>query len=432
LASWTGVSAYGESAGDYWPAWRGPDATGAARKGNPPVTWSETENVKWKVEVPGNGSSSPVIWGDKIFLQTAIETDKKGASDEVAAAETQDRPFHGGRAPTNIYRFDLVCIDRNTGAILWQKTAREEMPHEGHHPNHGFASYSPVTDGAHVWASFGSRGVHCYDVDGNHKWSKDFGKMRTRVGFGEGSSPALVGDALVVLMDQEGDSFIIALNKETGDTIWKTDRDERTSWSTPIAVEVNGRVQVIVNATNLVRSYDAETGDLIWQCGGQTANAIPSPVIGFGKVFCTSGFRGSALQAIELGRTGDLTGTDAIIWEVNEATPYTPSPLLYGDKLYVCRGNSAVISCYQADTGKANFVKQRLEGMAEVFASPVGAADRVYLVGRKGKTAVIKRSEKFEVLAVNTLDDEIDASPAVVGDELFLRGKNYLYCIAEQ
>lgn len=430
LASWTGVSAYGESAGDYWPTWRGPDATGAAAKGNPPVTWSETQNIKWKVAVPGKGSSSPIIWGDKIFFQTAIETEKKGTPD--AGAEDEEPPFHGGQIPTNVYKFDLVCVDRNTGTILWQKTAREEMPHEGHHPDHGFASYSPVTDGKHVWANFGSRGVHCYDVDGNHKWSRDFGKMKSRMVFGEGSSPALAADALVVPMDHEGDSFIVALNKETGETIWKKDRDELTSWSTPIAVEVNGRLQVIVNATKRIRSYDVETGDLIWECGGQTPNVIPSPVSGFGKVFCTSGFRGSALQAIDPGRTGDLTGTDAIVWEINTGTPYVPSPLLYGDKIYVCASNSAEISCYQAETGEPNFVEQPIKGMKEVYASPVGVADRVYLVGRDGKAAVIKRSEKLEVLAVNSLDDEIDASPAVVGDELFLKGKTYLYCIAEQ
>lgn len=422
-----GVCAQGESAGDYWPAWRGPEATGVAVKGNPPVTWSETENVKWKVELPGEGASSPIVWGDKIFFHTAIETDKKGAA---APSEGQDRPFHGGETPTNIYKFDLVCLDRNTGKLLWQKTVREEMPHEGHHPTHGFSSYSPVTDGTHVWAYFGSRGLHCYDMDGNHKWSVDLGKMEKRMMFGEGSSPALVGDTVVVVADHEGDSFIIAVDKETGKTVWKTDRDEGTAWATPLAVEVGDKVQIVTCATKLIRSYDAETGELIWQCGGLTGNVIPSPVSGFGKVFCTTGFRGYALLAIELGRTGDLSGTDAIIWQVNEATPYVPSPLLYGDKIYVCSVNSAVISCYQAETGKPNFVKQRLEGMDEIFASPVGAADHVYFVGRDGKTVVIKLSDEFEVLATNTLDDEIDASPAIVGDELFLKGKNFFYCIA--
>jgi outer membrane protein assembly factor BamB len=255
--------------------------------------------------------------------------------------------------------------------------------------------------------------------------------MRTKLMFGEGSSPALAGDTLIVVMDHEGDSFIYALDKETGKTIWKKPRDERTTWATPIVVEVSGKMQVIANATKRVRSYDLETGDLIWECGGQTGNVIPSPVSGFGKVFCASGFRGNALQAIELGHTGDLTGSDAISWQVDKATPYVPSPLLYGDKIYVCSGNKAVISCYQAETGKPYFVKRKLESLGEIFASPVGAAGRVYFVGRKGVTKVIKLSDDFEVLATNTLDDEFDSSPAIVGDELFLKGKQRLYCIAE-
>jgi outer membrane protein assembly factor BamB len=430
------VGAYGDSGGDYWPTWRGPDATGVAPKGNPPLVWSETENIKWKAKLPGQGTSSPIVWADKIFFQAAIKTDKKGTS---AAPEGQNpdsggnrrRPFHGGRAPTNVYKFDLVCLERKSGKILWQKTAREELPHEGHHRDHGgFASYSPVTDGKHIWTSFGSRGVHCYDIDGNHKWSRDLGKMKVKMMFGEGSSPALAGNAVIVVMDHEGDSSIYALNKKTGKTIWKKGRDESTSWATPIAVEVDGKMQVVASAMNFVRSYDLETGSLVWQCRGQTANVIPCPVVGFEKVFCTSGFRGSALLAIELGRTGDLSGSDAISWQVNEATPYVPSPLLYGDKIYVCSGNKAIISCYQAKTGTANFVKQPFEGMRDIFASPVGAANRVYFVGRNGVSQVIKLAEEFQVLATNTLDDKFDASPAIAGDELFLKGKTYLYCIA--
>ncbi len=430
------VDVYGDSGSDYWPTWRGPDATGVAPKGNPPLTWSENKNIKWKVKVPGQGTSSPVIWGDRIFFLTAIETDKKGSPTAQAASENRNagrrRPFHGGRPPKNIYKFDLVCLDRKTGKLFWQKTAREELPHDGHHSNYGgFASYSPVTDGKYVWASFGSRGVYCYDTDGNHKWSRDLGKMRKKMMFGEGSSLALAGDAVIVVIDHEDDSFIYALNKQTGDTIWKKERDEASSWATPLPVDVKGKMEVVTNATNFVRSYDVKTGGLIWQCSGQTGNVVPSPVVGFGKVFCASGFRGSALQAIELGRTGDLSGSDAITWQVKEATPYVPSPLLYGDKIYVCSVNRAVISCYQAETGKANFVEQRLEGMGEMFASPVGAADRVYFVGRNGKTQVIKLSEKLQVLATNTLDDKFDCSPAIVGDELFLKGKEHLYCITD-
>ena len=422
------------SAEGYWPTWRGPLASGVSPTGNPPLTWSETQNVRWKVPVPGKGTSSPIVWADRIFFLTAIETDRQGTPEPAQATESREgrpTPFHGGKAPKTVHKFDLVCLDRATGRTLWQKTAREEVPQEGHHPDHGFASYSPVTDGEHVWASFGSRGVHCYDLDGQHKWSRDLGRMRAKMMFGEGSTPALVGDALIVVMDHEGESYIHALDKSTGQTLWKQARDEMTSWATPVAAEVGGKTQVIVSATSFVRGYDVQTGDVLWQCAGQTANVIPSPIVAYGMAFCTSGFRGSALHAIELGRTGDLSGTDAIRWQVNKGTPYVPSPILYEDKLYVCSVNKAILSCYEARTGKPNFVGQRLEAVDGIYASPVGAAGRVYFVGRKGTTQVIRSAGQFEILATNALDDEFDASPAIAGDELFLKGKKHLYCIGK-
>lgn len=442
------IDARGASGGDNWPAWRGPDATGAARNGNPPITWSETESVKWKVKVPGDSLSSPIIWADKIFYLTAIETDKKvepatdanKPQDQPPAGQTSPEQSRGSgrggmmsKPPTAVYKFDMICMDRKTGNILWQKTACQEVPHEGHHPQNGsFAAYSPVSDGKYIWAGFGSRGVYCYDMDGNLKWSRDLGnKMKMRMSFGEGSSPALAGVALIVVMDNEGDSFIYALNKETGETIWQKTRDEKTSWATPLVMEVNGKMQVVTSATKFIRCYDVKTGDIIWQCSGQTENVIPTPVSGFGKVFCTSGYRRSSLQAIELGHTGDLSDSNAISWNVKKGTPYVPSPLLFGDKIYVCSVNKAVISCYQATTGKAYFVEQPLEGMGEIYASPVGVADRAYFVGRDGITKVIKKSNEFQVLATNKLDDKFDASPAIAGNELFLKGKVNIYCITK-
>lgn len=430
------------SADDHWPTWRGPHATGAAVRGNPPVTWNESENIKWKVEVPGAGSSSPVIWADRIFFLTAVPTETQAAATQEPPREQASaagggrgrRGRRGGmsRPPTTACRFEVVCMNRRDGKILWQRIAREGLPHEGHHPTGSFASYSAVTDGKHVWASFGSRGVHCHDINGEHNWSRDLGKMNKVMSFGEGSSPAVIGDALIVVMDHEGDSFTHALNKQTGEILWSRARDEGTSWATPVGVEVDGKMQVITSATNRVRSYDLETGDLVWECAGQTRNVIPTPVIGFDKVFCTSGFRGSALQAIKLGHKGDLTDSHAVAWAISDGTPYVPSPLLYGDKIYFCSVNRAVISCYQADTGKANFVKQPLEGMRDIYASPIGVANRVYFAGRDGACTVIKHSDKLEILATNTLDDGFDASPAVVGDELYLKGKKYFYCIAKQ
>ncbi len=432
LASSSAGGVPGDPADAYWPAWRGPRASGVAPTGQPPLTWSETQNIKWKVAIPGEGTSSPIVWADKMFFLTAIETDRPGTPAQTAGADGDTPPpFHGGRTPKNIYKFDLVCLDRASGRTLWQRTVREEVPHEGHHPDHGFASYSPVTDGRHVWAAFGSRGVHCYDLDGTHKWSRDLGKMKTKMMFGEGNSPALAGDALIVVMDHEGESAIHALDKNTGRTLWKQARDEDTAWATPVVAEVNGRMQVIASATKRIRSYDVGTGDLIWECGGQTQNVIPSPIVSGGLVFCTSGFRGSELQAIELGHTGDLTGTRAVRWQVNKATPYVPSPILYGDNLYVCSMNRAAVSCYHAETGKLNFVEESLDAVKDIYASPVGAAGRVYFVGRKGTTQVIRNAKKLEILATNVLDDAFDASPAIAGNDLFLKGKRHLYCIRE-
>ena len=256
--------------------------------------------------------------------------------------------------------------------------------------------------------------------------------MKTRMGFGEGSSPCLAGDAVVVVCDHEGQSAILAFNKETGEPLWRKDRDERTSWATPVAVEVDGKVQVITSATNQIRSYDVATGEVIWQCSGQTENAIPTPIVAFGMVFCTSGFRGSSLQAIKLGRTGDLTGTDAIAWQMSDGTPYVPSPVLMGERLFFCGdgGNRGRVSCYNARTGVALYSKQSLTGVDTLYASFVGVGDRVYVTARNGTVVVLRNADTFEVLAMNKLDDGFDATPAIVGDALYLRGAKSVYCIA--
>lgn len=389
-----------------WPNWRGPEGTGAAPSGTPPTTWSETENVKWKVPLPGSGQSTPVIWGDKIFLLAASDAG-------------------GGE-----WTFNVVCFNRGDGTILWQQTAAKETPQEGHHPTGSFAAYSAVTDGKFVWASFGSRGLHCYDVDGKHQWSKPLDKMTIKRGFGEGSSPLLVGDSIVILQDHEGSSRIAAYEKATGNLIWEKSRDEKTTWTSPMAVDVAGKTQIVTNASNKIRSYDLATGDLIWECGGMTANVIPTPAFGNGMAYCASGFKASALAAIKLGNTGDLTGTDAVAWVYSGGTPYVSSPLLYGDRLYFMTTNTASLTCLDAKTGEVKFEKAPLEGLGIIYASPVGAGGHVYITDRDGKTAVVKQSDSFTPVAVNTLEDGFDATPVVVENELILRGTKYLYCIA--
>ncbi len=399
LLTAVGTHALAAGADDSWPTWRGPAANGTAAKGNPPVTWSESENIRWKVEIPGQGHSSPVIWGNKIFLQTAIDTGQVKSTETQPSqpAAANGRKGLSAPAPKTIHKFDLVCVDRTTGKILWEKTATEAVPHEGHQPTGTFANYSPVTDGKYVWVSFGSRGLHCFDLDGNLKWSRPLPAMRTIMSFGEGSSPALAGEAIIVVCDQTANSAIFTFNKVTGAQLWRKERDEPTSWATPAVTEVDGQTQVIVSATKLIRSYDVKTGDLIWQCSGQVRNVIPSPVLGFGMVFCTSGYQGSSLQAIKLaGSKGDLSGTDAVVWQVNKGTPYVSSPLLYRNRIYVFSVLTPKLSCYEARTGKPLFTEQTLAGINQVYASPVGVADRVYCPGRNGVTVVIKNADTFE------------------------------------
>jgi outer membrane protein assembly factor BamB len=420
-----------------WPQWRGPLATGVAPLGDPPAQWSETNNVKWKFRIPGFGTSTPIIWENQVFIQTAIATGKlDGTKTEASAGGSQgsqpERRGQRSEKPSETYQFTLLCLDRQTGKILWQKIAREEVPHESHHPDHGFSSASPVTDGKHVFACFGSHGLYCYDMDGSLQWQKDLGDMRTKNSFGEGSSPALHGKSIVIVWDHEGDDFIVALNKHTGEELWRQAREESTTWSTPLIVEHEGKNQVVVSATEKIRSYDLEAGNLLWECAGMTANSIPSPVSGHGMLFAMSGFRGNAALAIRLGKSGDLTGTDAIAWSHQRNTPYVPSPLLYGDLLYFFSGNNAMLSVYDAKSGRAYMDAERLTGMFGVYASPVGASGRVYLTGRDGNAMVVRKSDKLEVLSTNKLDDKFDASPAIVGTELFLRGHQHLYCIAEK
>jgi outer membrane protein assembly factor BamB len=412
---------------DNWHQWRGPEATGVAPQADPPIRWDENTNVKWKVAIPGRGSSTPIVWGDQVFVLTAIDTGR--------VADAGDRPKADPRfpkktePPTTYHQFVVLSLDRRTGKVRWQQTATEQVPHEGHHETHSYAAASPTTDGRYLYASFGSRGISCYDLAGKLHWQRDLGDMDTRFGWGEAISPVLAGDALIVNWDHEGQSFLVALDARTGRTRWKVDREEPTSWATPLVVEHRGRSQVIVNATNRVRSYDLATGQVLWQCGGQTVNVVPSPVPAGRLVVCLSGYSGSAACAIPLDATGDLTDTDKVAWRYDRGTSYVPSPLVVGDRLYFTQGNNAILTCLEARTGKPILDRVRLPGLSNLYASPVAAANRLYFVGRDGTTLVVKRADKLEILATNRLADPIDASPAVAGKQMFLRGENHLYCL---
>ena len=420
----TVIAAANPEAEKYWPQWRGPHATGVAVNGNPPVEWSETKNIRWKVEIPGRGSSSPVVWGDRLFVLTAVP-----AGVDTAASHTP----RGAIQPRAPHRFMVLAIDRRTGKTVWERTANEAIPHEPSHPDNGtWASASAITDGEHVIASFDSFGYYAYDMNGTLVWQKDLGDKRMRNEFGEGSSPALHGNHLVVVWDQfvPGASFVTVLDKRTGQELWRAKRDEIDTWATPLVVEHEGRAQVIVNGMNRLRSYDLQTGNVVWEAPGTTMNPIPSPVAADGMVFATSGFRGNNLKAVRLaGAKGDISASGAIAWTLDRDTPYVPSPLLYDGILYLLKTNSGILSAFDAKSGAPHYQAQRLDGLNEVFSSPVGAGGRVYITDRTGVTLVLRNSPKFELLAKNTLDDGVDASPAIVDNTLYIRGYTSLYAI---
>jgi outer membrane protein assembly factor BamB len=416
--------AQNSAADRFWPQWRGPEATGASQSADPPIEWSETKNIRWKVEIPGRGFATPVIWGDRLFVLTAIPVGIRG--------ESAHSP-RGGARPPGVHRSTVLAIDRRDGRIVWERTAHEGAPHEGSHPENGtWASSSAITDGELVIASFESAGLYAYDMDGKLLWQKDLGKKTMRNQYGEGSTPFLYGNRLVVVWDHQGQSFIMAIDKRTGRELWKVNREEIDSWATPLVVVQDGRAQVVANGMNRVRSYDLETGHVVWESKGLTMNAIPSPVAAEGMVFVTSGFQGNNLKAIRLAEArGDITGTNAIAWTLDRDTPYVPSPLLNQGILYLLKSNSGILSAFDAKTGTAHYRNQRLDGVHEIFASPVAARGRVYLTGRDGTTLVIRQGPKFEVLAKNTLDDGFDASPALVDKDIYLRGYRYLYSVTQ-
>ena len=409
-----------------WAQWRGSLGTGAAEKGNPPILFSETKNLKWKTEIPGKGHATPIVWQENIIVQTAVATDKKGNTD----ASKESSPM-GPVSTEYIHDFKVICIDRNSGKLKWETTVTSELPLENTHELSSWASNSPCTDGENIYAYFGSRGLYCLDFEGNVIWKRDFGQMQKRASFGEGASPFVYKDRIFVLWDHEGDSWLYCIDKNTGEDIWKVSRDEGTSWSTPLVVEIDGKTQVITAATVAVRSYDFETGELIWSGTGMTGNVIPVPMVKENMLYVMSGFRGAALQAIDLTKAkGDITGTDAIVWEYNQDTPYTPCGVLMNDKIYFLRANNGALTCLNATDGSPYYSKKRVEGISTLFSSPTGAADRLYIAA-ENICVVIKGGEEFEILATNTLDDNFHASPVVVDDLLILRGFKALYCFEE-
>jgi outer membrane protein assembly factor BamB len=412
---------------DFWPHWRGPLANGTAPKADPPITWDAKTHVQWTADLPGKGSASPIVWGDRVFVVTAVDTDRQAKPEDLPKPDPRFKltPV----PPTTYHQFIVLCLDRATGKERWRHVAAEKVPHEGHHETHSYAAGSPTTDGNRLYVSFGSFGTYCYDLDCKLLWSRDLGRLHTRLGWGEAVTPVIHGDSLLLNWDQEADSKLICLDAATGKTKWETPRDEKTSWNTPLVVEHNGVAQVILNGTTRVRGYDLSTGKQLWTCAGMTTNAIPSAVAADGVAYVMSGYKGSLAVAISLDARGEVGPGNSLLWKYGKGTPYVPSPLLSNGRLWFTEANTNLLTILDAKTGKPLVDRDRLPAVRSFYSSPVAAAGRVYLTSQDGTTLVFKEGDHPDLIATNKLSDAIDATPALAGTQLFLRAHGRVYCI---
>ena len=411
----------------HWPSWRGPSQDGLADPAaNPPLSWSEEKNVLWKVELPGLGASSPVIWGDRIYLTDARPTERDG---EVIGKATRQ-----GKAPSKIHEFFVVAYDRKKGTLLWEKKVNEAVPHELGHRTGTFASASIVTDGERLYAFYGSRGLHCLDMNGRRLWSKDFGLQKTLVGFGEGASPALAAGVVVIPWDHQEQSRLYALDAKSGALRWVVDRDTDSAWSTPLIIPSgNDSHQVVMSGTKVTRAYDLTDGRELWTCAGMSENPVVTPVLAGDLVYVGNSYKGKIVQAIRhAGAKGELSETDAVAWSYRKTASYVPTPLVHEGLIYFTRNSTGVIQCLEASTGTPVYEGKRLSNMKTVHASPILAGGHLYFASRDGAVAVVKAGREFEEVSNNQLDDVFDATPSVVGKRLYLRGRKHLYCIGEK
>ena len=416
-------------AADNWPQFRGP-AAGVSEGNDLPESWGPTKNVVWKIDVPGRGWSSPVVWGDKIFL-TSVVSDGK-------FEEVKKGLYFGGernKPSADPHHWMVWCFDFRTGQKLWEKEAHKGPPASTVHVKNTYASETPVTDGERLYAYFGNVGLFCYDLDGKELWSQKWGSFKTRFGWGTAASPALHKGRLFVVNDNEEKSFLVALDAKTGKQLWRVERDEKSNWATPFVWENEQRTELVTSGTNRVRSYDLD-GKLLWELGGMSSITIPTPFARHGLLYVCSGYvldKKKPLLAIRPGAEGDITpegdvGNKYVAWHLKSAAPYNPTPLVYGDYLYVLY-DTGMLSCYDARTGKAQYEKERLGG--PFTASPWAYGGKVFCLSEDGDTHVIEAGPKFNQLGKNSLDEMCMATPAALRGSLLVRTLTKLYRIKD-
>jgi outer membrane protein assembly factor BamB len=416
-----------------WPQFRGEFASGVGATANPPVQWDGEKgtNIVWKVEVPGLAISSPIVWGDRIYLTTAISSDKNQKFRTGLYGDTDSA------ADVSQHVWKVLAYDKTTGKLIWEQTAHQGIPKTKRHPKSSQASATPATNGKVVVAYFGSEGLYAYSSDGKLLWSKDLGLQNAGWFFdpdsewGVGSSPIIYKDAAIVLCDRQKDSFIAAFDLKDGKELWRTPRVEIPSWGTPTVVQGETRAELITNAAKAIRGYDAGTGKELWTLGPNSEIPCPTPIFGHGLIFVTSGYAPlQPIYAIKIGSNGDLSKSpnDAIAWKMNTGGSYLPTPVLYGDLLYLVN-NSGVLAAYDAKTGTRVY-QTRVGAGGSFTASPVAAGGKLYFATEDGDIYVIKAGPQYELIAKNPMGEAMLASPAWADNMLIVRGERHLFAIS--
>jgi outer membrane protein assembly factor BamB len=413
-----------------WAGWRGPGGQGVATAKGLPVEWSETKNVAWKTPIPGRGHSSPVVWGDRIFLTTAIDGEVVPGAKAVRHMDEGKEFVHPEAIGADRkHKFEVIAIDARTGKIVWEKVAFEGTPYDSAHRRASFASPTAVTDGERVYAFFGSEGLYAYDFEGRLLWKAAMPGI-ANMGVGYGTSPVLHKGLLIVQCDEDSGekSFIAAYHAKTGKEAWRVARKVQVSWATPVIVRAAEGDELVTAGTEWLIGYDPMTGKELWRSKGLESNAVPSPVAGKDVVVLTSGFPSKKAIAIRPGGTGDITGSDRVLWTYEKGTAYVPSPILYGDFLYLVT-DKGLMTCLDVKTGAVRYEGARPPVAASFMASPVAFEDKILLASQDGDVFVIKAGPAHEVLRTNSLGEPISASPAIANGRIYIRGEKTLFAI---
>lgn len=423
----------GAGKGSNWAQWRGPASQGVSTEQGLPTTWDEQTNIRWKAAIPGRGFSQPVIWGNRIFLTSDIEgaAEPTGYKPPKRIIEGQEFVHPDWSGVDRLHTFKTLCLDRDTGKIVWEQTSYQGKVYDYRHKRGNYAAPSPVTDGRLVYTYFGSEGVYCYDFRGKLIWKQSLGNIGT-IGMGVGTSPVIYENLLIILADQEfdgTDSFMVALDRKTGREVWRVKRPVQSSWATPVIVRTPTRDELVTSGNEWLIGYDPATGKEYWRATGVRSHAIATPLVGHGLVIFSSGFPSKAIIAVRPGGSGNIDGTDRIVWKYNKGTAYVPSPILYGDYVYLM-SDAGIMTCLEAKTGKVVYEGGRVPVATKFYgASPVAFDGRILLTSDNGETFVIRAGPKHEVLGTNIIDEPVRTSIAIAGGHLFLRGEKHLYCI---